>query len=358
MVSPSLNPVSTRMPGPLGSASRAIRPGEGGEVAVGVLGVEARLDGVPPLRRGVTLQPAARRDVQLGLHQVDARGDLGDRVLDLQARVDLEEREQPLAGVVEELDGARALVVDREHEPLGRSLQLGDLPGVEDRGGRLLDDLLVAPLHGAVAHAQRPRGALPVGDDLHLDVPGARHQALQEHDAAAERARGLLARQLVGLGQLVGVGDHPDTAAAASRGRLQHQRVTDPVGRRLRLLQRLHRAAAPRRDGHADLFGDQLGADLVAQPAHRLGARADERHADLGAQLGERRVLGHEAPAHPGRVRAGLDQGLPEDRVVQIRPVRGESQVVGDVGLADERGRPVGVGVQGDGLDLCARLRC
>ncbi len=29
IVSPSLNPVSTRMPGPLGSASRAIRPGEG-----------------------------------------------------------------------------------------------------------------------------------------------------------------------------------------------------------------------------------------------------------------------------------------------------------------------------------------
>ena len=41
-----------------------------------------------------------------------------------------------------------------------------------------------------------------VGDHLDLDVPGAGDQALQEHDAAAERARGLLAGALVGVGQL------------------------------------------------------------------------------------------------------------------------------------------------------------
>ena len=114
MVSPSLTPVSTRMPGPAGSTSRAIRPGDGREVAVGVLGVEPGLDGVPGLGRLLAVQPAAAGHVQLQPDQVDAGGDLGDRVLDLQPGVDLEEREQPVAGVVEELDGAGAAVADRE----------------------------------------------------------------------------------------------------------------------------------------------------------------------------------------------------------------------------------------------------
>ena len=115
MVSPSLTPVSTRMPGPAGSASRAMRPGDGREVAVGVLGVEPGLDGVAaprPAGSPSSLPPAAT--CSCSLDQVDAGGDLGDRVLDLQPGVDLEEGEQLLAGVVEELDGAGAAVADRQ----------------------------------------------------------------------------------------------------------------------------------------------------------------------------------------------------------------------------------------------------
>ena len=81
------------------------------------------------------------------------------------------------------------------------------------------------------------------------------------------------------------------------------------------VLEGVDRTAAPRRDRDADLLGDQLGADLVPELAHRLGARADEGDADPGAQLGEGRVLGDEAPAHPGRVRAGLDQRPLQHRV-------------------------------------------
>ena len=88
-------------------------------------------------------------------------------------------------------------VVDREREPLGGRLQLVGLLGGQQRGGRLLDDLLVAPLDRAVADAERPRRALPVGDHLDLDVPGAGDQALQEDHAAAEGALGLVAGALV-----------------------------------------------------------------------------------------------------------------------------------------------------------------
>ena len=279
-----------------------MRPGEGAKSRSGSSALSRASMACPDSGRRRAFQPAAGGDVQLQPDQVDAGGDLGDRVLDLQPGVDLEEGEQLLPGVVEELDGARAAVAHGQREPLGRRLQLGDLLGGEHRRGGLLDDLLVAPLHRAVADAERPRRALAVGDHLDLDVPRAGDQALQEDDAAAERALRLLAGALVGVGELAGRGDHADAAPAAARGRLEHQRVADLVAGAQRVVQARDRAAAPRRDRDADLLGDQLRADLVAELAHRLGARADEGDADLLAQLGERRVLGDEAPADPGGV--------------------------------------------------------
>ena len=331
--------------------------GGGGEVAVRVLGVEPGLDGVPGLRGQRPFQPAARGDVQLQPDQVGAGGDLGDRVLDLEPRVHLEEGEQLLPRVVEELDGARAAVAHGQREPLGRRLQLGGLPGGQHRRGGLLDDLLVAPLHRAVTDAERPRRAVAVGDHLDLDVTRARDQAFQEDDPAAERAQRLLAGALVGVGQVAGRGDHADAAPAAARGGLEHQGVADLLTRAQRVVQARDLTVAPRRDRDPGLLGDQLGADLVAELAHRLRARPDERDAQLLAQFGERRVLGHEAPADPGGVGPRLEQGLLQHGEVEVGAGRGRAQRVGQVGLPDERRRAVRVGVEGDGLDPGPGLR-
>lgn len=328
-----------------------MRPGAGAKSRSGSSALSRASIACPSSGGGVPVSLPPHGDVQLGLDQVHARGGLGDRVLDLQAGVDLQEREQPVLRVVEELHGRRAAVADGDGEALGRRLQLGRLLRLQHRRGRLLDDLLVAPLHRAVAHAQRPRGALAVGDHLDLDVPGAGDQTLQEHDAAAEGALGLQAGALVGVGQLLRGGDDADAAATAARGGLEHQRVADPLGRAQRRVEGLDGAAAPRRDRDADLLGDELGADLVAQLPHRLRVRADEGDAQLLAQLGERRVLGDEAPADPRGVGTGLDQCALQDGQVQVRAGRGRAQVVGVVGLPHERGRRVGVGVEGDGFD-------
>ena len=262
-----------------------------------------------------------------------------------------------LPGVVEELDGAGAAVAHGHREPPGRRLQLGGLPGREHRRGGLLDDLLVAPLHRAVADAERPRRALAVGDHLDLDVPRARDQALQEDDAAAERAQRLLAGALVGVGEVAGRGDHADAAPAAARGGLEHQGVADLVTGPQRGVEARDLTTAPRRDRDPDLLGDQLRADLVTELAHRLRARPDERDADLLAQLGERRVLGHEAPADPRGVGPGLDQCLLQHGEVEVGAGRGRTQRVGQVGLPDERRGPVRIGVEGDRLDPRPCLR-
>jgi len=87
-------------------------------------------------------------------------------------------------------------------------------------------------------------------------------------------------------------------------------------------------AAAPRGDRHADLLGQQLRADLVAQTSHGDRARTDERDADPVAQVGKVRVLGDEAPADPCGVRAGLCQRAFEDGEVEVGAVRSGAQAV------------------------------
>ncbi len=192
---------------------------------------------------------------------------------------------------------------------------------------------------------------MAVGDQLHLDVPGSGHQALEEHRAIAEGAQRLVAGALVGVLEIGCRGDHPDPAATTAGGRLQHQRVADALGCGQGAVQGLDGAAAPRSHGHAHLLGDQLRADLVAELAHRIGARADEGDPEAVAQVDERRVLGHEAPARPRGVGAGLDESPFEGREVDVGARGCRAEVVGEVGLAHEGRATLTLGVQRHGLD-------
>ena len=165
--------------------------GRGREAHRGVLGVQARLDRVADGLGRLALERSARGDVQLQLDQVEAGHGLGDRVLDLQARVDLHEGEALLVRLVEELDGARVAVARLQCEPDRRVLDLLLLLAREHDAGGLLDDLLMPALARAVAHARRPGRALPVGDQLHLDVVRVADHRLHEDRAVAERVRRL-----------------------------------------------------------------------------------------------------------------------------------------------------------------------
>ena len=105
MTSPACTPVSTRTPGPSGDSNGRDGARCREEVASRVLAVDPELERVAALRRVVERQRLAVGDPELPAHQVDAGDLLGDRVLDLQPGVDLEEGDQPVLGD-EELDGA------------------------------------------------------------------------------------------------------------------------------------------------------------------------------------------------------------------------------------------------------------
>ena len=119
MVSPSTTPESSARRG-----RRAVdrwRHGAGGgqEAAAGVLAVDPELDGVR-VRLGVgVVEALAVGDAELLADEVDAGDLLGDRVLDLEAGVDLEEGDVPVLAD-EELAGAGADVAGLVQDRLGR----------------------------------------------------------------------------------------------------------------------------------------------------------------------------------------------------------------------------------------------
>jgi len=80
-----------------------------------------------------------------------------------------------------------------------------------------------------------------------------------------------------------------------------------------------HRTTGPRCDRDTDLLRQKLRLDLVPQQTHRISARPDEGDVQPGHQIGERRILRHETPAHPHRVRTGLDQRTLELTMIEIR---------------------------------------
>ena len=165
-------------------------------------------------------------DLHLGAHDVDARDDLGDRVLHLDARVHLHEvvgavgREQSLdrpGGAIP--GGARR--VDRDLPDPASELR-------SDGGRRrLLDELLMAALDRAVPLAEVDDVAVSVGEHLHLDVSRILEVPLDVDRRVGEIRPALALRGLERLHRLVGRPHDLHALAAAAGGRLDDQRIAD-----------------------------------------------------------------------------------------------------------------------------------
>src|SRR6185503_14776936 len=125
--------------------------------------------------------------VDLRLDDVDAGHLLGDGVLDLDARIDLDEMEFSGRGVLQEFHGAGADVIGRVRDPERIPAELFALllPQVGSRSA--LDDLLVAALDRTVALEEMHAIAKSVAEDLHLDVAGAFNELFEIYFVLAER---------------------------------------------------------------------------------------------------------------------------------------------------------------------------
>ena len=156
----------------------------------GILGVDAALDRVAGELDVFLAQRKllAGRDQELLAHEIDAGDQLGHRMLDLDARVHLDEIEA--AVLVEELERAGAAIADAKARLDADLADLGALLRRDAGRGRFLDDLLVAALHRAVALAEVDRVALAVGEHLDFDVARVLEELLHVDLIVAERGLG------------------------------------------------------------------------------------------------------------------------------------------------------------------------
>ena len=223
-------------------------PRRGQEVPLGVLGINAHLDGRALQFHVLLLEGEflAGGDVQHLLDQIEPGDELGDGMLDLKPRVHLEEIEIAVL-VDDELDGAGQVVADGLGERDGlRSHRLARL-GVEERARRLLHDLLIAPLDRAFALAEMNDVAVLVAEHLDLDMARLLDIFLDEHAIVAEARLGLAPRRGEALGDLLGAIGDAHALAAAAGGGLDHDRIADLLGD----LDRLLGVSRSRRDGRA-----------------------------------------------------------------------------------------------------------
>ncbi|SIN21635.1 Uncharacterised protein [Mycobacteroides abscessus subsp. abscessus] len=311
-------------PDVVGDLHRAQRSGLRQVALRGVLGVEPGLDRVAgdPRLAHLGRQWPTHRHQQLQAHEVEPGDEFGDRVLDLQPGVHLQEGERPVViaavRVEDELDRSGPDVTHGLCRRDRRRAHPGAQVVVDDGRGRLLDDLLVAALHRALPLEQRDNRAVHVGQQLDLNVAGTLHVPLEEHRAVRERRHRLARGRGHGSVEVVGRLDNPHAAPAATRARLDQQRVADLGAELAQLVGVQAGRVAARENRHARIGHHRLGRQLGTHRVDGIRRRADEHEPGVGAGPREAGVLRHEAVAGMHGVGAGEEGGGDHPVTVEV----------------------------------------
>ncbi|RUP43013.1 hypothetical protein BC936DRAFT_137776 [Jimgerdemannia flammicorona] len=158
------------------------------------------------------MQRDAHGNLELSGGKVDAGDHLRCRMLNLETGVELKEVEVVLRVRIEVLDRAGGDVAHELGEPDRRLLHRLESILLGNRDGRLLNDLLVATLDGAVAPEERNGVAVLIGKELNLEMACVAGELHDEDGRAGNLAQDLgkrLFEKLVGL-------DLTDTLAATA----------------------------------------------------------------------------------------------------------------------------------------------
>ena len=273
-------------------------------------------------------------------------------MLDLDARVDLDEIDFLPRDIVQEFCGSGVAIIDARRERDRCLLQFGAKPVGQRRRRGFLDQLLVAALDRTVALAEMHDIALAVAHHLHLDVARFGDEHFHEQGAVIERGEGFGAGAVEpGLDLVAIVGDDHPAPAAAGRGLEQH-RIAEPiglvagVGRRLDLV-----ASGNQRD--PGRLGHRSRAQLVAQRVDRFAVGPGKGNAMLRAQRRQDRPLRQEAVARVKRVASGcLGRMHHQSRVEIALRRRPRPKHDGAVGQPRRGAVAVGIGHADHGLDI------
>src|SRR5262249_51477068 len=143
-----------------------------------------------------------------------------------------------------ELHRARRTIADTFTE-LDRGCMQSVAHAVGEPGrGRLFDHLLVAALRRTIPLAERDHLAAAIAEELHLEVPCARHEALEEQARVTEIVLTQAPYAFVRFGELAGIARELHADAAAARRALEHHRETERLGFAQRVRRVLQKARA------------------------------------------------------------------------------------------------------------------
>ena len=329
----------------------------GNEIVLRVLGGDPALDGMA-VEADIGLfgdaafggaEHGPLRDANLRLDQIDAGDGLGHRMLHLDARVDLDEKEIARVRVHQELDGAGASVPGMAADGQRRPGEAGPLFVVEIGRRRPFHDLLVAALDRAVALEQMTEITVMIAEDLDFHMPRPDHQLLEVNLIVAEGGLGLAPGGRHLIDNVCFVFYHPHAAPTTAPAGLEHDRQADGPGCLHDGGLVLGQRCGGRHHRHPGRHRQVAGGDFIAERAHDIGRRADEDDPRLRTRLGEFRVLGQEAVTGvdgiDSCVQRHADDGL--DIQVGVDGALALADQVALVGLEAVQGEAVFPGIDG-----------
>ena len=223
-------------------------------------------------------------------------------MLDLDPSIHLHEVEV-LSGFIDKIfDGTGVLVADVFDE-IDRCLahpctQLWR----EQRRRALLDNLLVAALHGAIALTKVDEIAVGVAEDLKLDVMRVDHELFKVAIAIAETGHRFVGGRVEQADEFLFLEARTHAAATTTGGGLDHYWQPDFFGLGQCRLSIWHDVGAGR-NRHA--VGDRGGAgrSLVAHPRDHLRGRADESDPRRFANFRKTRIFREKSIARVNCIR-------------------------------------------------------
>ena len=322
------------------------------EATIRVLGIDAGLKrpAIDPHILLLDRKLLAGGDAQHLLDQVVAGDHLGHRVLNLQARVHLEEVEITLS-VDDEFDRAGAVVLHGACERDGLFAHRLTGLGREEGRWRLFEDLLVAALDRAFALVQVDDIAMLVAEHLDLDVARLVDEFLNENAIVTEGGDRFGTGSLETFLGFAGIEGDAQALAAAARGRLDHHGIADGVGDLHSLFPIGDQTHVARHGVDASLSGKLLRRDLVAHGLDRVRIGSDEDDFFILQALRERRVLRKEAETGMHGLRTRLLHGGDDLVLHQIALGRRRAaDMDGFIRHLDGHGARVRVGIDHDGL--------
>ena len=295
-------------------------------------------------------QREARRLAQLPFHQIDAADRLGDRMLDLQARVHLEEVGRVLFRAHDKLDRSSAGIADIGGQRDSAAQQRRAHIRGKVRRGRFFDDLLVVALDRAVALEEMERGALTIAEDLDFDMTRFLDQLFQEDRAVAEGRRGFVARRGNGGQKFFRLEDAPHAAAPAASAGLDQDWIADLGCRGGEIGIARIGSIETRNHRHAGGLSNSARFNFRAHLRDAVGRRSDENQTGRLDRRDKSRVFRKEAVPRMNRIGAGGFGGRDDfrDRKVAVRGLRG-AEFIGRICQAHVARGLVGLGIDRDG---------